>query len=393
MTTHNPVEPSRESVQVSAMGADGRFILSLLTKRTYLVNNNGHCELAPEQLPLLWEPTADPANPDCLHSDADTYPFKLWTDIVVKGAAYNHPQTESFLASLEIAGSVRTLRVSGPRRCDLDHFGRTIFTPAALSDRVALSYCNAYGGCDLEMAREWSDIIGNLLTQAVNPSGQPPEQAARQALSYPRNPVGLGYLIEPTKRALQQTALPLLEDAAEVLTPEHLAVREPGRWPALPMPGCFGWVNHDWFPRCFRLGLALDEDPDVALADFSEVRRCGWSTSDLAPGDLTQPNPAGANGAEPWLQLPYVNPTQAGPIRCVNLHPRLSSWTLQLPAARPRLFVDGREGGLREVEPVLHSLIIEPDLKRVSLVWRGSAPARRPYLPDEIVQMPFRVMW
>jgi hypothetical protein len=36
---------------------------------------------------------------------------------------------------------------------------------------------------------------------------------------------------------------------------------------------------------------------------------------------------------------------------------------------------------------------IEPDEGRMSIVWRGAAPALRQYMPDELAKMPFRVEW
>jgi len=38
-------------------------------------------------------------------------------------------------------------------------------------------------------------------------------------------------------------------------------------------------------------------------------------------------------------------------------------------------------------------VLVEPDEHRVSLVWRGSAPARRPYGADELAEMPLFVRW
>ena len=46
---------------------------------------------------------------------------------------------------------------------------------------------------------------------------------------------------------------------------------------------------------------------------------------------------------------------------------------------------------MNPTEPRLHTVLIEPDLERVTLVWCGSAPALRPYLPDELARMPLRV--
>jgi len=56
------------------------------------------------------------------------------------------------------------------------------------------------------------------------------------------------------------------------------------------------------------------------------------------------------------------------------------------------LFGSFRDGKLNATEAVVHSLIVEPDSERVSVVWRGAAPALRPYAPAELDTMPLRVV-
>jgi hypothetical protein len=76
---------------------------------------------------------------------------------------------------------------------------------------------------------------------------------------------------------------------------------------------------------------------------------------------------------------------------CTRMRPSIERWSLRLPGARPAIWTDGRNGRLNPTEPRLHKLLIEPDLARVTLVWCGSAPALRPYLPVELARMPLRV--
>ena len=44
-------------------------------------------------------------------------------------------------------------------------------------------------------------------------------------------------------------------------------------------------------------------------------------------------------------------------------------------------------------QPVIDTLLIEPDEMRLSIVWRGTAPALRPYSREELASMPLRVVW
>jgi hypothetical protein len=66
---------------------------------------------------------------------------------------------------------------------------------------------------------------------------------------------------------------------------------------------------------------------------------------------------------------------------------------IRLPGERPVIYVDGRNGKMLETRPVLHSLRIEPFFKRVSLLWRGSGVAIRPYAAEELKTMPLHVSW
>jgi hypothetical protein len=76
-----------------------------------------------------------------------------------------------------------------------------------------------------------------------------------------------------------------------------------------------------------------------------------------------------------------------------HLHPKKSSFAVRLPEERPKTWTDGRNGKLNETQPVIHTALIEPDESRLGVVWRGSAPALRPYLPSEFETMPLRVEW
>jgi hypothetical protein len=91
------------------------------------------------------------------------------------------------------------------------------------------------------------------------------------------------------------------------------------------------------------------------------------------------------------LQLPLMRGDEG--IGLENLHPRSPRFAFRLPGDRPRIWTDGRKGKLNETDPVIHTLVIYPDEEIFTILWRGSAPALRPYLPEELTSMPFRVVW
>jgi hypothetical protein len=98
-----------------------------------------------------------------------------------------------------------------------------------------------------------------------------------------------------------------------------------------------------------------------------------------------------ANGASLGLQVPYLQ----GGEDCLltEMHLNFPAWTFRLPRERPEIQTDGRNGTMKTSTPVIHTIEIEPDASRISIVWRGSAPALRPYMSQELEKMPLLVRW
>jgi hypothetical protein len=76
-----------------------------------------------------------------------------------------------------------------------------------------------------------------------------------------------------------------------------------------------------------------------------------------------------------------------------NMHPSRAAWSFRLPGGAPVIRTDGRKGKLDETTAVLHHVVIEPDLDRVTVVWRGAAAAMRRYVLAELMKMPLLVEW
>lgn len=380
------VAPSPTALQMSGTDPEVRSILSVLAKRTYRIEPSGGCVLAEEQLPLTIEIVYDADNPGLLARDTDVYPFKVATDVVVKGHAYAPHICSRFEASVRVGPAAAEVLVVGDRRCMLSSTGRVVFSEPGRVERVPLRHDRAYGGKDCCAERKYGNPF-----EALRPyldARQDPAQASPYL--YPRNPCGAGYLMELGREAVEGLRLPNLEDPEDRLGPDRLVVGTPDEWLRMPLPRALDWVDHSWFPRLAYLGLLPIHAPiEGAVAEVARG---------FAPSDLMQEGPLAekfslrfANGASLGLQAPYLG----GNEDCLltNLHPKLPRLSFRLPGERPRIWTDGRKGKLNETKPVLHTVLIEPDEDRVSLVWRGSAPALRPYMPEELDRMPFRVEW
>lgn len=380
--------PSSTAVQRSAQMPSGEPMLSVLAKRTYQIDRYGHLEVAELQTQLIEEPQTDPEYPDVLLADIDLHPYKLRSDVIIFGHAYGIGHLRCLDAGIRIGRHQRRLAVVGERRCSLSPTGVVRISEPAPIDRVALHPSSTFGGRDHAAEARYFDLVKADPQFSESMLGVDPRAAS--PFRYPRNPVGRGYCIDISADALEQLAMPLLEDLGDPLTAERLLTHRANRWHRMPLPSITGFIDYSWYPRVGFFGIV----PMVEFFDEPplEVER------GIAPGYLADGTGAVTpqarfdvqSGASSALQLPYLRGGEDVELR--HLHPRSTVWSCRLPPA-PRIFTDGRNGRLNATESVLHTVVIEPDVDRMTVIWRGCAPALRPYGPDELTKMPFRVEW
>lgn len=380
--------PSETAAQVSALLPSGEPMLAILAKRTYVVDALGRCVAAPEQAGFVGAPVPDPEVKGLLLADSDLVAYKLRTDVVVHGHVYGDGRARRLEAGVKVAGLHKRLLALGERRCSLSRAGAVLFSDPAPIDKVPLRWTHAYGGRD----RGGEAKYGNPLKEDPKLAREMPDVDldAASPFLYPRNPCGRGYLVEVAPAAVEALELPQLEDPSDPLSPARLAAGEVDQWYRMPLPQGTGWVDYGWYPRCAFVGIVpccewFDAPP-------AEVER-GLVPRELADGTGQVP-PLNylelASGAALGLQAPHLRGGET--VELLHMHPQHPRWRVVVPAA-PRLAVDARKGKLRTVEPVLHTLVVEPDEGRVTVVWRGCAPALRTYLPAELAEMPMRAAW
>lgn len=367
--------------QMSGSAPDGSNILSVLLKLTYVIDNAGRLEPASEQRPLVVGVRPDVDVPKLLEADTDLYPFKVATDVVLAGHVYGDGSSSRVRAAVRVGGAGKSFVVVGDRRCTLSRDGRVVFSEPRPVEAVPLRYDRAYGGRDRLACAKY----GNPYDELRKYVGEPLNRLDLNPFDYPRNPAGRGFLVEATRDALESLELPNFEDPLDPLGPNRLVAGSMGQWPRMPLPQGLSWIDPSWFPRIAYFGMVPAHDaPGDPIA---EVER------GFAPADILDDRPLVekfdfrcANGASLGLQLPYLAGNEE--IELQNLHPRRPVAKFHLPGTRPRLWTDGRKGKLNSTEPVIHTVLVEPDKDLVSVLWRGSAPALRPYLDDELATMP-----
>lgn len=375
---------NRQAIQLSGRDLKGQSTLSVVARRTYTLNESGRCTLAEVQAPLSEDCSFYPDNPRLFCNDVDLLTNKTLTDIVIKGHACNSGKSSRFLAGFQIGKFTNNILVVGNRKPYLQN-GRIKFGEPDLVDKVPLRYDFAYGG---------KDSIGE---QKI---GLPPSEMIKSLPSdidvlegnlyrYMRNPLGKGYLVELNNQSLELTELPNLEDPADLLTPENLVVGKLENWVHMPLPRCTDWVHPAWFPRVAYFGFYRMEDYIKTLR-LKEIEK-GFLQMNVLTAKQGQLNLLCNNGASLGFQLPYLRLGEM--CKLTNVHPLKKEFEFQIPKESPEIFVDGRNGTLKKTMPVIQTVIIEPEKNLLSIVWRGTAPAVRPYFDQELQTMPFKVNW
>ncbi len=301
-------------------GRDGAEIWLVAVKCTFEIRPDGTTVIAAEQPSVTMAPEyLDPATPmqSSLKHDMDLVRTKLRTDVVVLGHAYapRGVAVDSLDAGFRVGPVTKMLRITGDRVWRQRRMSR----PVPFS-KMPLVYERAFGGHDLASR------------------GTPKPQWD------PRNPIGTGFALSAS--GVEDLALPNLE------YPDRLIAR----WDDRPDPACFGPICAHWQPR---VGLAGSYDekwqrerfPLLPL-DFDDRHYQCAPADQQAPGFLA--------GGEPVL-LHHLTP--AGELR----------FALPRVVLGFETFFTTGERQLHE-RPKLHTVVIEPDQPRVSLVWHSALP-------------------
>src|SRR5690606_27523707 len=179
--------------------------------------------------------------------------------------------------------------------------------------------------------------------------------------AYPRNPVGLGWVVHADRRRLDGLRLPNFETPEQRLTPDRLVLGSPDRWPWAPEPAGFGWIGQTWFPRSTLLGL------EPAFALLPDHLRQGWL--ELPPEFVGGPDPRFYSGASSGMRRVDLRGDEL-----VELHGfrHEGSVITALPDDQPSVAIMLRRRPLGVVTR-LHTIELFPDRELATLLWVAEA--------------------
>lgn len=379
--------PSRVSAVLLSSTPTGQPLLGVVGKRTYDVWR-GALREAREQIPLVEQPQLS-SDESILHHDTDLIMNRTGVDIVVQGHAYPHEGTNVFPVTVCAGAFQRSIVAFGDRQCE-QQGGLLRFTPPESVTKIPLIWESAYGGVDYVARRDFGGPYESFLKDAGlddDPRFGP--------FGYPRNPVGKGYLIEPTADAIARCRLPNLEDAGQPLVPRTLARGDFLRWPDGPPVASFGWLPYNYFPRSAHLGfpLALYDHTRLKPEVFVEVRE-NWICPEAVLERTTIPgrrDPRMCQSSAVGMRAESMQGAQK--VELLNLHPKERLWGFALQAESPRFGIRLPGGKAQELKPQMRTLLIEPDRDRVTVVWVGEHPLDVPPPPEVLEEIRHVVVW
>lgn len=336
---------------VPGLAPDGTPILSVLAKRTY--------RYAPDQ-----EAKYDPVDPlpffdadvlegqgrpgvDAPLQESDLVPWKPRVDVVVHGLAFAPSGKRGlfFDTNVRVGECSATVRVFGDRRADLSS-GSLRFTNPEPFETMPIHWGRAFGGVD----------------RCSHPDIE---------LPFPPNPLGKGFVVDPSPEHLHGTALPNLENPQDLLVPERLLVKKYERWPRAPQPSALGWMPRNAHRRIQQAILPLDE------SDSARERRKEFALN-MPQALLRHPAPPGSlhqsfeerNGAPPFLRPRSLEGGET--VVLTYLDAKVPRLEFTLPAEVPQAYLDLGEGMI-PLPMDAQTVEIYTPTRQVSMLWRGSA--------------------
>lgn len=301
---------------------DGSEIWVVAVKATFEIRN-GKPVLADKQEPvcLVDEYFGEPGNSSVKYENELVFK-KPGTDIIVNGHAYSpngRPLTKLDV-SVRCHQTRKVIRVYGNRIWYKSIKGLSISDPQPFV-KMPLVYERAFGGID-------------------DSSEDPKKHGAEE-----RNPIGVGFGLSTDY--LKDKPLPNLEDPADKIT----------TWKNRPKPVGLGFICKHWQPRRQYAGTYdqkwMEERMPLYPLDFD------FRFFLAAPADL--------------VAMPHLRGGES--VELLNLTPAAA-----LAFSLPRMALGFRThlaGKWIDHHGTLGSVIIEPDIPRVMLVWQTLIPCHR----------------
>lgn len=155
-------ETRHAALPVPLLDREGRDVVVVVVKATFLVGSRGELSIAPDPSPVrLHDVPRDPDDPrSSVALPGDVGLDKLGTDVVVVGDAISPRPVKVMDVAVQVKSRIAPLRVHGPR-VFYDGMLGVLIGPAAPFERVPIMYELAWGGATEDLS----------IVELANPSG------------------------------------------------------------------------------------------------------------------------------------------------------------------------------------------------------------------------------
>jgi hypothetical protein len=308
------------------MEPSGRQLLVVVVKGTFTFPENGRdTALARDQAALI---EADIATGEPGFSapayESDYAPRKPRCDVLLNGSAYapGGRPAERVTVSLQVGQVLKSFDVVGDRVWQKSWISTRTSTPK-LFTVMPISYNKAFGGVDNTHSNR------------------------RRHAAHLENPVGIGFHTNLATEFIDGRPLPNTEERGRHIRQPNIRYR----------PMAFGPLGRSWHPRASFAGTAdqnwLDNVFPFLPTDFRE------DYYQAAPADQQMAYPRGGD------EVILKNLTRSGETR------------FRLPSVKVPLEMTNSMYERTKGEAVLDTVLIEPDINRVILLWRSSLPLKK----------------
>lgn len=337
--------------------AEGLRAFNFVVKRSYALVPDAPAQPLRLQRPIVMadvyhDHVLDPIRGSVKY-ESELLPPKPACDVVINGHVYA-PGGEA--TQVECG-----LRIGDHRKRALVIGDRSVWRPRG-QKRALLNAARPFS----VMPLRWENAYGGV---DATPAGPIP---------HPANPAGKGYWTRPFTEEQDRDrwgALPNIEDPTKPIQLDALDV-DLQDWKSGPRPVGFGWVPKHWAPR-------------NELAGMPKELRPVWDLFHGSPppgGDKVLPfrelQRAYFNGAPDGQVIPYPNGGEL--VVLDHLHPEHAQLRFRLPVDHPKLRWDCGTGGFVDVKLKIDTVLIEPDLMAIDIIWRGTVPSPEGFRLDQL---------
>lgn len=379
--------------EVMVVRLSGFEELAVVHKRSYRWQSRGEPQRLPEEEPLRekpqpWPEALDGRGPS-YRELVDAHAWRTGVDLLIRGTVQSPRPVGSLRLAVAAGWRVVEGIAWGVRRIARSGNAWT-FTEPEPFQRLPLRDEYAYGGGDpAAEQRIIADALARMTPEQKRRAGPSVQGmlSGHRPLAYPRNPHGLGYVLDGRADEVVGRELPRLERAGDLLSPARLVLSAPFAWVGQPLPLQWGGLPPYAFPRIAMAGAPPSGyEPGAPCPEVSRgylpAGFCHGNVHSTAPQDLPKLlDPAYVRNADLALRFDTLEPGSR--IELAGFDAAGAGLITAVPRDRPIAEFPDPAGGSKplRVGLTLNEVVIDTDAQLMHTIFTGRTRLERPLPP------------